>query len=49
MEDPGKQLLWEIAFYAALGMLVVLFLVKKYRQARAAEKNSINNNQNNQK
>ena len=46
MEDSSGRLIGEIAFYVAIGVLIALFLIKKYRQARTAEKDSLNNHKN---
>jgi hypothetical protein len=44
MEDAPGRTIGEIAFYVAVAALLVLFFVKKYRQARNAEKDKMNNN-----
>lgn len=46
MDQISRSFPWEIIFYLALTALVVLFLVKKYRQARNAEKENLKNNHN---
>jgi hypothetical protein len=38
MENSTGRLLGEIAFYAAIGVLVILFLFKKYKQVKNTEK-----------
>lgn len=43
MDIISKSPVAEIVFYVAIAALLVLFFVKKYRQARTAEKENPNN------
>jgi hypothetical protein len=38
MENSAGRTLGEIGFYVAVAALLILFFIKKYRQARNAEK-----------
>ncbi len=43
MESNAGRVIAEIAFYVAIAVLLVLFFVKKYRQAKNVEKDNLNN------
>jgi hypothetical protein len=45
MENAPGRLIGEIAFYVAVAALLVLFFIKKYRQARNAEKDKSDHQQ----